>query len=159
MERLDKIDGVEASAANPTGTLIRISVNATASKEKVAEAVEKELAADNGNPTRLVAEKLTKALKEEEWRGIDRIGQLSAIEFRKLNLDRVKAFSEQEKLGKDVADRLLKLAEEEWDRLKKTAEAKEGNQPPYRTDWKGRCDQFAKGGRGAGEGVARRRPA
>lgn len=123
--------------------MIRISVKSGASQEKVAEAVQIDLAADKGSPTRLMAEKLTKALQDEEWRGIDRISQLSAIEFRKLNLDRVKAFAEQEKPGKDVADKLVTLAEQEWDRLAKTAEAKEGNQPPHRTDWKGRCEQFA----------------
>jgi hypothetical protein len=69
---------------------------------------------------------------------------LSAIEFRKLNLDRVKAFTEQEKLGKDVADKLLKFAEAEWDRLAKEAEAKEGNLPPHKADWSGRCGEFAK---------------
>jgi hypothetical protein len=119
-------------------------VKAGASREIVAEAVQKDLAANKGNATRLTAEKLRKALKDEEWRGIDRIGQLSAIEFRKLNLDRVKAFTEQEKLGKGVADKLLKLAETEWDRLAKEAEAKGGDLPPHKADWRGRCEEFAK---------------
>jgi hypothetical protein len=144
LERLDKIDGVEASSANHTGTLVRISVKAGANCEKVAEAVRKDLAASKGNPARLTAEKLTKALKEEEWRGLDRIGQLSAIEFRKLNLDRLKAFTEEEKLGKDVAGKLLKLAEAEWDRLAKEAQAKDGNLPPHKANWRGRCEKFAK---------------
>lgn len=144
LERLDKIDGVEASSANHTGTLIRISVKAGASRETVEAAVQKDLTAGKGNPTRLVGEELRKALQDEEWRGIDQIGQLSAIEFRKLNLDRVKAFVEEEKLGKDVADKLLKLAETEWDRLAKAAETKEGSQPPHEADWKGRCEQFGK---------------
>jgi hypothetical protein len=114
LERLDKIDGVEASSANHTGTLIRISVKARADGEQVAAAVQKDLTASKGNPTRLVGEELRKTLQDEEWRDITRIGQLSAIEFRKLNLDRVKAFVEKEKLDKDVADKLLKLAETEW---------------------------------------------
>lgn len=108
------------------------------------EVVQNDLTTDKRNPARLMAEKLTKALQEEKWRGIDRIGQLSAIEFCKLNLDRVKAFAEEEKLSKDVADKLLKLAEQEWDRAVKAAETKEKNTPPHKTDWKGRCDQFAK---------------
>lgn len=144
LERLDKIDGVDSSAANHTGTMIRITVKAGADREKVAEAVRKDLAAGKGNPTRLTGDGLAKALKDEGWRDITRIGQLSATEFRKLNLDRVRAFAEAEKLDKDVADKLLKLAETEWDRLVKEADTKEGVQPPHRTDWRGRCGEFAK---------------
>ncbi|MBX9584979.1 MAG: hypothetical protein K2X87_32135 [Gemmataceae bacterium] len=144
LERLDKIDGVEASAANHTGTMFRITVKAGAEREKVAEAVQKDLAADNRNPTRITGDGLAKALKDEEWRDITRIGQLSAAEFRKLNLDRVRAFAEGEKLDKDVADKLLKLAETEWDRLVKEADTKGGVRPPHRTDWRGRCGEFAK---------------
>lgn len=143
LERLDKIDGVEASAANHTGTRIRITVKAGADREKVAEAVQKDLAAGKGNPARVTGDGLAKALKEE-WRDITRIGQLSAAEFRKLNLDRVKEFADEEKLDKDVADMLLKLAEAEWDRLVKEADTKEAVQPPHRTDWRGRCGEFAK---------------
>ena len=144
MERLDQIDGVEASSANHTGTLIRISMKAGASREMVTASVQKDLTAGKGNPTRLMGEELRKALKDEEWRDINRIGQLSALEFRKLNLNRVKAFTEQEKLGKDVTDKLLKLAETEWDRLAKAGDSKDGNLPPHRADWSGRCSQFAK---------------
>ncbi len=144
LERLDKIDGVEASSANYTGTMIRITAKAGSDREKVAEAVQKDLAADKRNPTRITGDGLAKALKDEEWRGIDKIGQLSATEFRKLNLDRVRAFTVEEKLDKDVADKLLKLAETEWDRLMTEADTKEGNQPPHRTDWRGRCGEFAK---------------
>jgi hypothetical protein len=144
LERLDKVDGVEASSANHTGTLIRISVKAGASREKVAAAVQNDLTASKGNPTRLMGEELRKTLQDEEWRGIDEIGQLSAIEFCKLNLDRVRAFADDEKLGKDVADKLLKLAETEWDRLAKEAEGKDRNLPPHKADWRGRCEQFAK---------------
>jgi hypothetical protein len=144
LERLDKIDGVEASSANGTGTRIRIAVKAGADREKVAEAVRKDLAADKRDPARMAGDELAKALKDEEWRGIDRIGQLSATEFRKLNLDRVKAFAAEEKLNEDVAGKLLELAPTVWDRLVQSAEIKEGNRPPHRTDWAGRCGEFAK---------------
>ena len=144
LDRLDKIDGVEASSANYTGTMLCITVKAGADREKVAEAVQKDLAMDKRTPTRTTGDGLTKALKDEEWRGIDRIGQLSATEFRKLNLDRVKAFTDEEKLNKDVVDKLLKLAEEEWDRMAKAVDTTEGSKPPHKADWKGRCEEFAK---------------
>lgn len=144
LERLDKIDGVEASAANHTGTMIRITVKSGADREKVMEAVQKDLTADKRNLTRIVGDGLMKALKDEEWRDITRIGQLSATEFRKLNLDRVKDFTDEEKLDKDVADKLLRMAETVWDRLAKAAEVKDGNLPPHKADWTSRCEEFAK---------------
>jgi hypothetical protein len=144
LERLDKIEGVEASAANHTGTMIRITVKAGADREQVAGAVQKDLAADKRNPTRIASDGLTKALKEEEWRDVTWIGQLSAFEFRKLNLDRVKEFANEEKLDKAVAAKLQKLAETEWDRLAKDADTREDNPPPHKADWKGRCGEFVK---------------
>jgi hypothetical protein len=143
LERLDKIDGVTASSANYTGTLIRISVAAAANREGIADEVRKELSADDREPTRLQGDRLTEALRKEEWRGIGQIGELSAIEFRTLALARVRAFAEGEGLAEGVADKLLRLAEAEWDRLARSAEAKGTAQPPHKTDWVGRCSQFA----------------
>ena len=143
LERLDKIEGVETSSANGTGTMIRIVLKSGADREKAVKAVRKDLTTDKRDPTRIADDVLPKALKSEEWRGIDRIGQLTAAEFRKLNIDRVKVFADEEKLDKDVADKLVKSAENEWDRLVLSADGKDGNRPPHRTDWTGRCDQFA----------------
>ena len=72
---------------------------------------------------------------------LGRVGELSAIEFRKLALDRVQQFAEKEKLGLDLSKQLVKLAEREWDRLGKDADAK---LPPHRADWSGRCKKFAE---------------
>jgi len=47
---LDKIDGVEASSSNYTGTLIRIAVTITADRDRVAERVSKALAEKGGEP-------------------------------------------------------------------------------------------------------------
>ena len=140
LERLDQIDGVEASSANYTGTMIRISVSTAATREKVAEVVQKDLSAGNRKPARLNGVELKEALRKEEWRAIQQIGQLSAIEFRTLALGRVKAFVEAEKLGEGVADKLLQLAEREWERLAEVNDSKEAKTPPH---WKGRYSQFA----------------
>jgi hypothetical protein len=75
LERLGKIDGVEGCAANYTGTMIRISAKSGADREKVAEAVQKDLAADKRNPARITGDALTKALKDEEWKGSAAAGE------------------------------------------------------------------------------------
>lgn len=124
--------------------MLRITVKAGANRDNVAARAEGELKEENGNPTRLTSQDFGRALQLEEWRAIDEIGQLSAIEFRKLNFDRVRQFVEEEKLGRDVADRLLSIAESEWNRLSNEAVAKDGILPPHRADWTGRCRRFAK---------------
>jgi hypothetical protein len=139
LERLDKIDGVGASLANYTGTMIRIAVADVSNREKVADRVSKELA--SGQPARLKGDELVTALRKEEWRELKRIGELSAIEYRTLAVDWLKAFSNAEKLDRGVTDKLLNAADEEWDRLAKAAEAKKV--PLHKTDWRERCGQLA----------------
>src|SRR5690349_2406780 len=105
--------------------MIRISVIAAASREKVAEVVQKDLAMENQKAVRLQGDELKKALREENWRVKERVGELSAIEFRTLALDRVKVFARTEKLADGAAGRLIELAGKEWDRLAETTETKE----------------------------------
>lgn len=145
MERLNKIEGVGASAANHAGKLIRISIKPEANREEVAAAVEKELQALKGGPTLLSHADLTRALQAETWRALDRIGELAAIEYRTVNLERVKAFSEQEKLDTELSTKLLRLAEREWDRLAREAEPKQGTASSGKVDWSARSAEFQKG--------------
>lgn len=144
MERLNKINGVAESAANHAGKLIRVAIKPQASREEVAAAVEKELQALKGAPTPLSGADLTKALQDETWRGLDRIGELAAIEYRTVNLERVKAFSDQEKLESELSTKLLKLAENQWDSLAKEADGKQGNVSVNNVDWSERSAEFQR---------------
>ena len=143
LRRLDQIDGVEASSANYTGTLLRISAKSGANREQVANAVEGDLTANKRSPSRLQADEMRKALSGEIWRGVHEIGQLSAIEFRKLNLGWVMAFAKAEKLDEKVSDKLLKVAESQW-LAAQQASAKEADLLPHQIDWRNRCTQFAE---------------
>jgi hypothetical protein len=136
LRRLDKIDGVEASSANYTGTMIRISVTTTADREKVAERVSKALAETSGKPVALERDDLKRALEKEQWRVAGRIGELSAIEFHTLVLYRVKTFAKAEKLDKEATDRLVMIAEDQWQRIAKEAKKDGATQPE---DWGNRC--------------------
>lgn len=150
LERLDKIEGVEASSANHTGTMLRVTVKSAAQREQVAAVVDKELAAGNRQPVRIKGDELQKVLKAETWRAKERMGELSAIEFHKLALDQVQAFSKSEKLPNDVADKLLGVAEKEWDRLAKAADT---TQAPHQTDWRKRGSEFSKAFREQAKGL------
>jgi hypothetical protein len=135
LRRLDKIEGVEASSANYTGTMIRISVT-TADREKVAERVSKALAEKRGKPVALEGDDLKWALEKEQWRVAGRIGELSAIEFHTLVLYRVKTFAKADKLDKEATDKLVKIAEEQWQRIAKEVKKDGATQPE---DWGNRC--------------------
>jgi hypothetical protein len=85
LARLDEIDGVERSYANRAGTLLRLSVAASADPDRVTGEALRALG-NRRNPTRLADDERDQALGQEEWRGADRIDELSAIEFRTLAL-------------------------------------------------------------------------
>jgi hypothetical protein len=113
---LDKLEGVEQSFANRTGTMIRVTIAASAERGKVAGAVSKYLAEKKRAPVQLAGDELKHALDKEEWRGTRRIAELTAIEFRTLALGQVRKFAEAEKLDAKLAEKLVALAGEEFDR-------------------------------------------
>jgi hypothetical protein len=138
LARLNKIDGVERSFSNRTGTLLRIAVAPSADRDKVAAAVREDLTRDNRKPVLLTGAELKEALEKEEWH---LPGELSAIEFRTLALDRVKTFAQAEKLDTETAAKLVKIAEQQWERLAKAGDCCGKNKQP--ADWLTQFQQFA----------------
>lgn len=147
LERLDKVDGVQASSTNYTGTLIRVSVAGAADRVQVAEEVRKVLA--ENKPIALVGEELQTALRKEQWRETERVGELSTIEFRALTLYRIKNFAQAEKLNKETTDKLMKLVEDQWKSLAQEAKKERATRPK---DWGDRCKKsipiFVAGAKG-----------
>jgi hypothetical protein len=141
LAQLDKIEGVERSYANHTGNMVRLSVAAKEDPSKVSTQAAKVLNEQKRSPVRLAGDDLTEALDKEEWRESERVSELSAIEFRTLGLRRVRAFAEREKLGKETTDKLVRIAEEEWDRLAKQ-NAPEDPKQRGKVNWAARCRQF-----------------
>jgi hypothetical protein len=135
LERLDKLDSVAASAANYTGTLIRVSLAAGADRARVEAAVRKALAEDAGDAVPLAGDDLRQALAREKWRGTDRIGELSAIEFHVLAIARLQDFAKAEKLDKSTTDKLLAIAEAQWQRVVKEAAGSKASSPE---NWRNR---------------------
>jgi hypothetical protein len=127
---LDKLDGVEASSTNYTGTMIRVAVTNAKDRAKVTETVRKVLA--ENIPVALAGDDFKLALEKEQWRETWRVGELSAVEFHTLALHRVKTFATSEKLNKETTDKLLKIAEDQWERISNDVK-KEGAARPE--DW------------------------
>lgn len=126
---LDKLEGVASSAANYTGTLVRISLAAGADRAAVEAATRKALAEVAGNAVPLTGDELRRALEREQWRGADRIGELSAIEFRTLALYRIRTFAKAEKLDSSTTDKLVGIAERQWERVAKEVAGSKSNTP------------------------------
>jgi hypothetical protein len=138
---LDKLPGVERTFANHTGSMVRVSVAASADPEKVGEQSLKVLREQKHKPVQLAGAELTEALEKQEWRESERVGELSAIEFRTLGLRQVRAFAAKEMLDKETTDKLEKIAEEVWDKLVKES-APEDPKQPGKIDWNVRCHKF-----------------
>lgn len=119
---LDKLEGVERSLANRTGTMIRVT--AAVDQEKVAGQVAKYLADSKRTPVRLVGDQLRRALDNEEWRDARRIAELSGIEFRTLFLRRVAHFAKAENLDEKITRKLTQLSDRQWDRIPKAGDPK-----------------------------------
>jgi hypothetical protein len=141
LAQLDKVPGVARSYANHTGNMVRVFVAAAGDPDKVAGQVEKILATEKRHPARLKGDEFMQALDQEQWREGERVSELSAIEFRTLGMRRVKSFAEAEKLDNETTQKLVKIAEEEWDRLAKASAAGDQKQPGN-IDWTDRCQQF-----------------
>jgi hypothetical protein len=136
---LDKLDGVAGSSANYTGTLVRITVAPRADRAKVEVAVHNALAEDAGEAVPLTGIDLRRALEQERWRGAARIGELSAIEFHTAALYRIRKFIAAEKLDKVTADKLVGIAEGQWEWVANEATGAGKSMTPM--DWGRRCKQ------------------
>jgi hypothetical protein len=86
LARLDRLDGVERSFVNHTGTLLRLSLRPDGDADRVAEEAGRVLTdeADGVSATRLDVAVAGPALRDEEWRDRERVGELSVIEARTL---------------------------------------------------------------------------
>lgn len=123
MARFDKIDGVEKSLANRSGTMARVSLAAKANREKVAREVQKILTDRRRNPVPVTGNELKEALAKEEWFETKRVGELSKIEFNTLALRaRVRKFAGSEKIDKAATEKLVRIAEGQWNRLNRPSE-------------------------------------
>lgn len=152
LARLDKLEGVESSFANRTGTMIRVTVAAVAERDKVAAAVSKYLVGHKRAPVRLVGKELQSAIDKEEWRETRRIAELSGIEFRTLSVDQVRDFAKSEKLHAKRTGKLVELAGEEWDRTAGQAIG-DVKAAAYSKDWSARCTRFAASFAGRAKGL------
>jgi tetratricopeptide (TPR) repeat protein len=123
LAQLNKIQGVEHSYANPAGDMVRIRLTRTADREELAREVLKVIGASR-SPIRLAGADFKWALEHEQWRHSDRIGDWLLTEYRTLCMREVRRFAKDEKLDKQTTEKLLRIAEAEWDRVNSGGTAK-----------------------------------
>ncbi len=137
---IDGIEGVTRSFSDWTGTLIRVSVAKTTHREAVAERVRAVLTAKQQKPLRIAGDDLTRALQREDWRGANRIFELSSYEFNTIAKRRINNFANGEGLKRSERTRLLELVDELWE---KAAEGLDTPKPEaYAMYWRNRRNKF-----------------
>src|SRR5439155_13624121 len=112
-----------------------------ADARSVAERVQAALVADQQQPTRIGDKELPALLSKEQWRGVDRIAELTSYEFKTVAKTRATAYAENEKLDQGKREKLLGFVDELWD---KAAEGI-GQPKPDQTvpeNLRRRCDNF-----------------
>ena len=145
LARFDKIDGVEKSLANRTGTMVRVSLTPKANREKVAMEVQRILTDQRRKPVLVKGDDLKAALAKEEWFETGRVGELSNIEFSILALrGRVKRFAQTEKLDKAATEKLVKIAEHQWNRFNARSEKDKDKQVDKNKDQEARAEKLAR---------------
>lgn len=142
LARLDRLEGVRQSMSNWTGTLVRVKVDDPAVIGRVAREVQAVLTAEGHSAQAVTAEEADKVLASEQWRGAARMVDLTSYEYHTFSLRTAKAFAEREKLDPDVAARLLRIVEEQWDAASKSMGPPNPEGDAYASYWHQRMSQF-----------------
>jgi hypothetical protein len=139
---IDKVEGVSRSYSNWTGTRLRVSAAPGADRDAVAARVAERLARHQYEPSRVGAKALAKALEGDEWRGAERVHELSSFEFLTHAKQRIQHFAERERLGKEKSATLQRLVGELWEESGKGKGRPPGDEEGYSDYWDDRIETF-----------------
>lgn len=112
LAQLEKVEGVESAMANHSGSLIRASLKDSADSVFVASELDAILKEQNRKPKQLAGDEAANAIKSEQWRASDKVGELSEIEFRTVFERRVKLFAEAGDFDEKTVASLLQFSKE-----------------------------------------------
>jgi hypothetical protein len=115
LEQLEKVEGVQAAMANHSGSLVRISLVDGASSRDVSMALGKILIDQKRKPKPLSGDELAKAIRDEQWRSAENIGELSEIEFRTVFAQRVKEYAEANGFDETTKTKLIGISRQVLD--------------------------------------------
>ncbi len=143
LAQLDKVQGIARTYANHSGDMLRVSVDLAAEPDEVAVQVIRLLDEDQVKPTRVTGEDFDQALASNQWRQKELIDELSSIEFRTLGLRRIESFVKDERLDDETKQGLLRIVEDEWDRLTIEITGRKSKSSAV-TDWDAQCRRCAE---------------
>ncbi len=110
LEQLDKVQGVDSSMANHSGSLVRIRIDDVANPDEVAAELEQILQEQKRKPKQLSGEDLARAIRDEQWRSKETVGQLSEIEFRTIFTRQVEEFAASPGLNDETKTKLINMS-------------------------------------------------
>lgn len=142
MAQVNRIEGVSQSYSNWTGTILRISARPGADRDAVAERVLAFLAADGQDPGRVQGAEVATSLRNEDWRDLSRITDLSSYEFKTVAKRRINAFADNEKLDSTQREKLLNIVDGLWDKSGVGLGSPRLDAAEYAAYWQNRREKF-----------------
>ena len=131
LEQLEKVNGVDAAMANHSGSLVRVSLKDNANPQVVASELTSIFKRQNRKPIQFFNDELALAIRDEQWRTANRIGELSEIEFRTVFAKRVKEYADTGGFDEETKNKLIAFSEQV---LGETAASNQD------TDWREFCE-------------------
>jgi hypothetical protein len=96
--------------------MIRVSVEHAGERDAVSDRIRSALTGEQKTPVRLAGEELTRVLEKEDWRGVERICELTSYEFNTVARRTINAFADDEQLDQSQRERLVELVDELWEK-------------------------------------------
>lgn len=142
LAQIDGFEGVLRSYTNWTGTALRISLSPGADRDQVARTVRDYLASVRYEPNPLPEEMLAKSLKSEDWRGVERVFELTSYEYHTFSRQQIGDFADEQGLDQSKKARLLALVDGVWAKVAADVGTPGVGADEYSDYWKMRLDKI-----------------
>ncbi|HEV8605535.1 MAG TPA: hypothetical protein VGQ99_09230 [Tepidisphaeraceae bacterium] len=143
--KTDALEGVEEAFTNWSGQEIRVVACCAVERDATARRVEELLSSQKQKPLRIGEEaELEKRIKGQAWYGAQKVGDLTAHEFRTVARRRAQAFAVSEKLDDVTREKLLAIVERQWQKHSAIAGTLPTDQAAYAEFWNSRLTAFKK---------------
>ena len=141
--KINALEGVDETFTNWSGQEIRVVTCCAMERDATAKRVEALLSAQKQKPQRIGEEaELEKRIKAQDWFGAQKVGELTAFEFRTVARQRAGAFALKEKLSDATKEKLLAIVERQWEKHGTLADTLPSDEEGYGNYWNSRLAAF-----------------
>lgn len=144
LAQMDGIEGVMRSYTNWTGSELRVTIAPKADVGAVAERVRAFLMADEQAPVRVDGDALARSLKENEWRGVEQVVELTTYEYHTFARRQIGAFADEQKFDAAKKEKLLALVDAAWEKAARGLGDPAPDADAYASYWQTRIDKLVQ---------------